>query len=130
MTEPIIPPEIKKEVVIVVKEELSKRDYSWIRRDWIVVGVLFILLAVMNITNIVVARDARDASTRALQIAEQTEAIADSRHYLQDLAASTGICAVLTSGAINTGEIVFETEAIENYYNQCLVDRAGTPPVP
>lgn len=88
-----------------------------ISRDSIFIGVLFTLLAVLNITSSI-------NTQRSLKIRDDTLV---TREYLGGLMGSTGVCVLLTSGAVNTGEVPFEPEAINAYYVDCL-EKYSTPP--
>lgn len=75
-------------------------------RDFVIVGIFMLLLVVLNVTALITNRNAEV-----------------SQEYLDDLMRSTGVCTLRSSGAVNTEEIPFTPEAIEEYYNRCLRER-------
>lgn len=79
-----------------------------VTKDLVVVSIFMLLLAVMNVTAIIYNRNAEV-----------------SQAYLNELMRSTGVCTLRSSGAVNTEEIPFTPEAIEDYYNLCLEERTG-----
>lgn len=118
------PIQIKQEV----KKELAKKDLSWLRKDWVIVGVLFTLLGVLNLTSVIAAKDAEKAANHLTEIVEQTDDIVALQTYLQSLMENTALCTLLTSGAVNTGQIEFEAQAMETFYAKCVDDRTTPPP--
>lgn len=96
-----------------------------VTRDLLIVFTMFILLTVLNITTIISSQNAQNAAERAAQALDQNDI---NRNYLDELMRSTGICTLRSSGAVNTQEIPYTTEAIVDYYNKCLVERAGPAP--
>lgn len=97
----------------------------WWRQDAVPIYVMITLLTVLNITSIVAARNAENAASRAATIVEAQHI---NRDFLSELMETTGNCTLLSSAAVNTGEIEFTPEAISQYYAKCVQDR--TPPAP
>lgn len=148
--EPVTPPEpvvplvvvkevIAKEVGVVVKEVIKTSDVSWIRRDWLVLGVLFVILGILSTVQIIslnrIEKSAQNTDliaecttpgTRCFKLAQEN--IRKQQEWQAKLTREASLCILLTSGAVNTGEIPFEPEPVAKYYDQCVVDRAGPPP--
>lgn len=124
-----------------VKKEIAKSSPSWIRRDWLVVGVLFVVLAVLSSVQILSLRQIdesvrnSDALSRCFTpgtrcFTFQAEQEAEGRAYLKQLMETTALCTLVVSGAVNSGEIPFTPEAMDTHYKQCVEDRAAPPPTP
>lgn len=143
MPEPKIPepilPEVKEVVKEAVKEVITTSDVSWIRRDWIVLGALFVVLGVLSVVQVVSLNRVEQAvgntdliaecttpGTRCFELAKENKR--KEQEYFTKLTTDASLCILLTSGAVNTGEIAFEPEPIETYYTKCVMDRIPPPP--
>lgn len=123
MTDPMTP----KEVKTTVQDQLQKSDFSWIRRDWVVVGVLAVVLSVLSTVNIIILRGVERSIEQSDLIAEcltpgtrcsnfRAENEAQEREYLEGLMRSTSICVLHASRAAQGQSI----EALDRAYDQCV----------
>lgn len=122
-----------------VSKEVAKTSPVWIRRDYIIVGVIITVLAVLSTVQIISLRRI-EQSVKSTDVLEEcftpgtrcsefsAESQRASRAYFAKLIADASLCTLITSGAVNTGEIPFTSEAIDTYYTKCVDDR--TPPIP
>ena len=97
--------------------------------DRILVYILFVVLAVLSAVTIVGNRDARNAAIAAAVAAKEAKESTVQREYIVNVQKVTGVCTLLTSGAVNTEEIPYEAEAILAHHNACI-DKYSQPPPP
>lgn len=128
MTDPLTTQDVKTEV----KKELKKSDYSWIRRDWVVVGSLSVVLSVLSIVNIIILRGVKESVEQSDLIAEcltpntrcsdfRVQAEAEEREYLEKLMRTTSIC-VLHARRAAEGQSL---ESLNQAYDECV--ERGSP---
>lgn len=103
-------------------------NLAWARRDPIIVVVLFIILSVLSVTTTITSNKSLENTDRVKQILESTDILQAQQEFFSNLSRVSAFCTLITSGAVNTGEIPFEAEAIEAYHTQCVMDRTGPPP--
>lgn len=144
-----MPDPIPQQVKAEVRKELARKDLSWMRKDYLVVGVLFLILTVLSTVQIAGLQKATLAAEKAEKAAgigrlleecrtpgtecfEYTKArdLADQQ-YQNKLTKTANICTLLTSGRVSDGVIANTAPAIEADYEQCVNARvSSSPPEP
>lgn len=111
--------EIKAEV------KVDNKGLSWIRRDWVVVGILFLVISVLSVT---VTLTLREVNTNTVQL---EDAVNTARFNSE----TASFCVLKVSGQVNFGAIPYTTEAINMAVDVCFEEkRTGIitplPPIP